>query len=282
MKKITLLLAAVAVSFAGFSQTTVTHNNSEDIVDGLGLTCQTGVITTEGFDGGAYDLAGDFGITDSFQVNEVTFGVDETIGAPGDAYTVTVNVYTTDNGSPAGVLTLLGSQPVVVSSADDLTVKSVVFATPPVVPAGEVMMVELAFVDDGQTSFRLAATDVMANDDSWIKSEPCGLVTYDTYASLGFGDRWHVVSAIGEEVLGVNDNIAELASVYPNPAQNILNVAIPSSVEVNSAQLFDILGKDTGIQLVNGQMNTASLARGVYLLNVNTNAGTLTQKIVKE
>lgn len=282
MKKITLLLAAVAVSFAGLSQTTVTHNNSETLVDGLGLTCQSGGITTEGFDGGAYDLATDFGISGDFSVSEVTFGVDEVLNAPGDAYTISVNIFTTDNGSPAGVLTLLGSENVVVSSADDLTVVSVPFTTAAVVPAGEVMMVELAFVDDTQTGFRLGGSDVMANDDSWIKSDPCGLATYDTYVNLGFADRWHIVSAIGDEVLGVNDNIAELVSVFPNPAQEILNVAIPSNIEVRSAQLFDILGKDTGVELVNGQMNTSNLSRGVYMLNVRTSAGTLTQKVIKE
>ena len=281
MKKITLLLAAFAVSFAGLSQATVTHNNSETVVDGLGLTCQSGGITTEGFDGGAYDLAVDFGITTDFPVGEVTFGVDETIGAPGDAYTIAVNIYTTDSGTPAGLLTLLGTENKVVSSADDLSVVSVPFPTNAVVPAGEVMVIELAFVDDTQTSFRLGASDVAANDDSWIKSDPCGLADYATYASIGFADRWHIVSAI-EGVLGVDDNIAELASVYPNPAKDVLNVAIPSNIEVRSAQLFDILGKDTGVELVNGQMSTSNLARGIYMLNVRTSSGTLTQKIIKE
>jgi hypothetical protein len=282
MKKITLLLAAVAVSFAGLSQTTITHNNSEDVVDGLGLTCQSGGITTEGFDAGAYDWAVDFGVTGDFTVSEVTVGVDETIGAPGDAYSFTCNIYTTDSGTPAGLLTLVGSQAVTVSSADDLTVVSIVFATPAVVPAGEVMVVEFAFVDDTVTSFRIGGTDVVANDDSWIKSDPCGLAAYATYASIGFADRSHIVSAIGDVLLGVNDNIAELASVYPNPTKDVLNVAIPSNVEVRSAQLFDILGKDTGVSLINGQMSTSNLARGVYMLSVRTSAGTLTQKIIKE
>ena len=282
MKKITLLLAAVAVSFAGFSQITVTHNNSDVVVDGLGLTCQSGGITTEGFDGGAYDLATDFAIAGDFAVSEVTVGIDETIGAPGDVYTITCNIYTTDSGTPAGLLTLLGSQAFPVTPTDDLTVVSVPFGTAATVPAGEVMVVEFAFIDDGQTSFRLGAADVAANDDSWIKADPCGLPTYDTYANLGFTDRWHIVSAIGMETLGVNDNIADLVSVFPNPANEVLNVAIPSNIDVRSSQLFDILGKDTGVELVDGQMNTSNLARGVYMLNIRTSAGTLTQKIIKQ
>jgi hypothetical protein len=70
--------------------------------------------------------------------------------------------------------------------------------------------------------------------------------------------------------------------VYPNPAREVLNVDIPATVEVNTAVLYDVLGKNTGVRLVNGTMNTSNLARGIYMLNVNTSAGTFTQKVVKQ
>ena len=83
-------------------------------------------------------------------------------------------------------------------------------------------------------------------------------------------------------ILGVDSNLLSQVSVFPNPAKDVLNVAIPSNIDVRSSQLFDILGKDTGVRLVDGQMNTSNLARGVYMLNIRTSAGTLTQKIIKE
>ncbi len=85
-----------------------------------------------------------------------------------------------------------------------------------------------------------------------------------------------------ENPLGVNDNLLSQISIFPNPTQDLLNVTVPSTVKVNSAVLYDVLGKNTGLQLVNGTINTSSLARGVYILNLQTDRGALTEKIVKQ
>ncbi|GHC55742.1 T9SS type A sorting domain-containing protein [Ulvibacter litoralis] len=82
-------------------------------------------------------------------------------------------------------------------------------------------------------------------------------------------------------VAGVNDTLLSQVSVYPNPASDVLNVRVPATVEVKNAVLYDVLGKDTGARLVNGSLDIADLARGVYILNINTTAGSLTEKVVK-
>ena len=283
MKKITFLLAALLAGVMVNAQDTVTHNNSDVVVDGLGLTCQSGGITTDNAFYGVFDLPGDFGISDDWMVDTVEFGIDEVLNAPGDSYPITINIWTTDGTFPTGTLTLIGGAQFTMTSADALTVKSVDLSGEGiVVPGGSVMVVQMEVQDDTQTGFRLGASDIAANDDSWIQSEPCGLTDPDTYANLGFGDRWHILSVIGDNAVGFDDNIADLVSVYPNPTTDVLNVNVPSSIEINSASLFDVLGKNTGVELVNGQINTSNLARGVYILNVETSAGTLTQKIVKQ
>ena len=85
-----------------------------------------------------------------------------------------------------------------------------------------------------------------------------------------------------EEAAGLGDNDLVGASVYPNPATNVINVDFSSNVELKSAVLFDVLGKNTGAALVNGSMNIADLAAGVYILNIETNNGSLTQKVIKQ
>ena len=85
-----------------------------------------------------------------------------------------------------------------------------------------------------------------------------------------------------EESAGLGDNDLVGASVYPNPAVNVINVDFSSNVELKSAVLFDVLGKNTGATLVNGSMNIADLAAGVYILNIETNNGSLTQKVIKQ
>jgi hypothetical protein len=90
------------------------------------------------------------------------------------------------------------------------------------------------------------------------------------------------MSVTGEEALGSDTNLSEIISVYPNPATDVLNIAIPSSVDVKSVSLFDVLGKKSNVSLVNGQINISDLAVGLYLLNVETTNGTLTQKVIKQ
>tara|TARA_R110002072_G_scaffold124085_1_gene259537 strand:+ start:54395 stop:55363 length:969 start_codon:yes stop_codon:yes gene_type:complete len=109
-----------------------------------------------------------------------------------------------------------------------------------------------------------------------------GATSWTSLSDLGvtFGSVAFVVE--GEPALGVGENVSDLVSVYPNPASDILNVKVPSTVTVTGATLFDVLGNNTGVRLVNGQINIAGLANGVYLLNVETSAGTLTEKVIKK
>ncbi|HZW78547.1 MAG TPA: T9SS type A sorting domain-containing protein [Flavobacteriaceae bacterium] len=83
-------------------------------------------------------------------------------------------------------------------------------------------------------------------------------------------------------VLGVDSNVLAGVSVYPNPTSDVLNIHTPSNITVESVTLYDVLGKSVNVNFANGIVNTSSLSRGVYLLQINTNEGTLTQKIVKQ
>jgi len=85
-----------------------------------------------------------------------------------------------------------------------------------------------------------------------------------------------------EDLLSVDQNSLTDVNIYPNPASSVINLQVPSNIEINKVSLYDVLGKNTGATLVNGQINIADLARGVYLLSINTSAGTLTKKIVKQ
>ena len=90
------------------------------------------------------------------------------------------------------------------------------------------------------------------------------------------------MNLVGEETFSVQDNLANVISVYPNPANDVINIKAPSNIQIQNAVIYDVLGKATNVQVVNGQINVGELARGVYILNLNTSAGTLTQKVVKQ
>ncbi len=109
-----------------------------------------------------------------------------------------------------------------------------------------------------------------------------GATTWTSFTDLGltFGSTAFTIE--GEPALGVNDNLISQVSIFPNPASSKLNVSLPANLEINSAVLFDVLGKNTGIELSNNTMNIGSLARGVYILTLETSAGSISQKIVKQ
>ncbi len=282
MKKITLLFVALLVGFASFAQITVMHQLDNVATNDILCTSVDTVADNEVYS--EYDLVNDYGVTMDFEVTEVMIQINTggTNGIPGPPEpTITVQIWSNDGVFPAGNLTLQGSASHTVTAADLDT--DVVIPVSAIIPFGENLVYQIVVPDHNPNlgAFRFGINDPMNGKDSWIQSIACGLNTPGTLTALGFPSVY-IMSATGEEVLGVDDVLADAASIYPNPANDVLNVDLPSNVEVISANLYDILGKDTNLRLIDGTINTSNLARGVYILNINTDLGSLTQKIVKQ
>lgn len=84
------------------------------------------------------------------------------------------------------------------------------------------------------------------------------------------------------EALTVNDNVLSQLSIYPNPSSEIITINTPTGVEIISTNLYDVLGNLVLNQTTNNQINISSLATGVYLLNINTTAGSIAKKIARK
>ena len=72
-------------------------------------------------------------------------------------------------------------------------------------------------------------------------------------------------------------------SVYPNPANNVININKTKNVAMASAQITDINGRV--VKTVNSevsQINISDLNAGVYMLKIVTAEGTGTTKIIKK
>jgi len=274
MKKITLLVALL-VAATSFSQVDLTYN-TDDVVTGA---------NSVGCPGGDNNWARNFLLVDfptlpaNFQLTEGSFGVQTSDGADED---VVVNVYASDDLFPASfpVAELIGSQTVTVPGGVAEVAIDFTFDTPVVVPPGTLALIVEVHTDLGQQMFLGGTAGELA--DSWLRSDNCGLADYGTAADAGFPDAHFYIKVTAEELLGFGDNLAELTSIYPNPTNDVLNVKLPSNVELLNSNLYNILGQDTGLKIVNGTMNTANLENGVYILTVKTSAGTLTQKVVKQ
>jgi len=264
MKKITLLAAVLLASVTMNSQT-IAHNDSDEILGGT-VACPTEPTNYIR----VFDLADEFEITTDWTITGVSFGTEVSETAD-----ITINLYTADDVDPtAAILTNIytGTEATV-----DLEISEHTLTAPVTVPAGSIIVMELAESADGIV-YRVGSNDAGQTAPSWLSSETCGAGTVE-----GFGFTNHyIMSVTGEEALGSDTNLSEIISVYPNPATDVLNIAIPSSVDVKSVSLFDVLGKKANVSLVNGQINISDLAVGLYLLNVETTNGTLTQKVIKQ
>ncbi|WP_296145778.1 T9SS type A sorting domain-containing protein [uncultured Flavobacterium sp.] len=102
----------------------------------------------------------------------------------------------------------------------------------------------------------------------------------DNYSSAAYIDNYVAVAG-----LGVNNNVvASKLSVYPNPAKNLINISNSDNVSLTNATITDLNGRTVKSVELNGatQINISDLASGVYMMNINSDQGSVTKKIVKE
>ncbi len=89
------------------------------------------------------------------------------------------------------------------------------------------------------------------------------------------------VAWYSNEILGVDESLMGLVNIYPNPMTTQLHIDLPAEVTILKASLYDLLGKKMDIELVSETINVSSLSDGIYILQLDTTAGTLTQKLIK-
>lgn len=86
-------------------------------------------------------------------------------------------------------------------------------------------------------------------------------------------------------VAGVEENAVSQLAVFPNPATNVINIANASSSLVNGVSVVDINGRTVKTVKFDGvaeaQINVSDLASGMYIMNISTEKGTVTKKVVK-
>ena len=129
---------------------------------------------------------------------------------------------------------------------------------------------------DGETLANVTETsyvDVLPKD---------GVYTYSVYALNDNGQLSTPVSTVVEAEF---DEIGEAQeaniSVYPNPANNVLNIVSADSFEY---RLFNSTGQEVAVGAAQGvkQINVSDLSKGVYFLHVTTGTKVDIQKVVVE
>jgi len=84
-------------------------------------------------------------------------------------------------------------------------------------------------------------------------------------------------------LVDVNEVVAEGFSIYPNPANEMININCPDIHSVKQIQIFDILGQEVfkKEQFVNS-IDIKKLSTGIYQLKITNDRGVHTKKFIKE
>lgn len=278
-----------------YAQQTLSHSESEIVLSG-GVACLSD--PTDDQPGSGDEFISDnifyraytpseFGFSGDFQAQGISFYARfSDIGGTNPTITNTVRLYTSSEDFPAGNLTEIASKDFEVSAADNDQLLEIIFDEEVVVDASTELIVAVD-ISEGEPApnnydFRIGVNDLGENAPGYLSSNACGLTAPGTFASIGFPDNHIILNLIGDSFLNTNTFDLSKISVFPNPAQDVLNLELPSNIELNSATLYDLTGRDTGVNINNKTMNISDLSSGVYLLKVETNGGTLSRKIIKK
>lgn len=113
------------------------------------------------------------------------------------------------------------------------------------------------------------------NSNGWNGKLYPGIAYFDgtDHSDIGF----HVVGTLAIQEESLSDFM-----VYPNPANEVLNIQLNEGVMLNTIKVLDISGKDVTslISVQNNAVNVASLANGNYFLVHTNNNETTTKKFV--
>lgn len=147
-----------------------------------------------------------------------------------------------------------------------------------------------------QTGLNVLTADQNGATYQWIDcatSQPINGATSQTFTAtqdgsyavmvgLGACDEMSACTAL--LFANVDEYITNLVSVYPNPTNGIFTVDV-SAIDATNIRVFNALGEEVYQTKCSGNTVVVDLkdnALGVYLIQVETSKGTVTQRIVKQ
>ncbi len=91
--------------------------------------------------------------------------------------------------------------------------------------------------------------------------------------------RFHL--SFENQTLSNTDFALSGISLYPNPVQGELNINLPSGIEISTVKVFNTLGQQVQ-STTRSQVDMSGLTSGVYFVEITTNKGQHTQKVIKD
>lgn len=106
-------------------------------------------------------------------------------------------------------------------------------------------------------------------------------VPFDIINIIVDPDR-HIISK-GNTILDIEENtIANSIVVYPNPSKEIVHIKTPATVEIESVEIYSVLGQKVKEQLFSETIDISELTSGIYYIHFDTNYGRINKSLIKQ
>ena len=103
--------------------------------------------------------------------------------------------------------------------------------------------------------------------------------------SFLINDTTIVTESLIEISLGVSENNISKSdlNIFPNPVNNQLNIYLSGHTKIESIMAYDVTGRKVLGAIINTkQIDVSRLKSGIYILNVETDKGSILRRFVKE
>lgn len=120
------------------------------------------------------------------------------------------------------------------------------------------------------------------DDVNFISVTPA---TNTSFAELTY-DNYRATATPTVNLLGKSDfEVVSKLSVYPNPTSGLVTISNDNNSTLQSVSISDLNGRTVKSLKLNGestsQINISDLSAGVYMMNISSDQGSVTKKIVK-
>ncbi|MCF6131972.1 T9SS-dependent choice-of-anchor J family protein [Flavobacterium wongokense] len=108
---------------------------------------------------------------------------------------------------------------------------------------------------------------------------------FNDFSGAGAASTLRLDSVAITTNLATSEVLANNFSVYPNPANNVINFSNTINAVVNTVEMSDLNGrvvKSSKVNATEGQISISDLAAGVYMMKISTDQGVATKKVVKQ
>ncbi|WP_299678040.1 T9SS type A sorting domain-containing protein [uncultured Dokdonia sp.] len=85
---------------------------------------------------------------------------------------------------------------------------------------------------------------------------------------------------INDAFLSTEEFVVTKVSLYPNPTSNVFTVQLSNSVTLENIQIYNSLGQQVSAIINQNNVNVSALKQGIYFVEITTNQGITSEKII--